>query len=157
MTLINQITDSLPFHNMVIKNKAGELTHEDSMRQLPFPGNCMNWNLGHLLVYRIQILDLINGTSESDEAEFAIYGAGSDLLTDSSKAIPLDQLLTRLEESANAVTATLEKMPLERLDEVIDEERGTTMAQRLGFYMLFHEAYHIGQLELLHELALSQK
>ncbi len=137
----------------IIKRKTEGLTHEDSMRQLPFPGNCMNWNLGHILVYRMQYLGVIDGASKPDPAEFAIYGGGSEPLTDSSKAIPLPALLARLDDATAQVIAALESMPAERLAEIYDAERGTTLEDRLIFYLIFHESYHAGQLEILHELA----
>ena len=28
------------------------LAHQDSLMQLPFRGNCMNWTLGHVLLCR---------------------------------------------------------------------------------------------------------
>ena len=53
------------------------------------------------------------------------------------------------------VVAALEKMPESRLDEVWNEERDVTVDQQLHFYLVFHEAFHVGQLEPLHELALA--
>ena len=55
------------------------------------------------------------------------------------------------------VVAALEAMPEERLSEIFDTERGTTVDDRLQFYIIFHESYHAGQLEILHELALAEK
>ena len=55
------------------------------------------------------------------------------------------------------VIAALESMPVERLAEIHDAERGTTVEDRLTFYLIFHESYHAGQLEILHELALAHK
>ena len=46
-------------------------------------------------------------------------------------------------------------MPASRLEEVLDEEQGITVDERLHFYLVFHEAFHVGQLEPLQELALS--
>ena len=141
--------------NNVIKQKTEGLTHADSMLQLPFPGNCMNWILGHLLVYREQTLGVIDGVTEPDEGELALYGFGSEPMTDPDKAIPLETLLTRLDDASERVIAAFEKMPASRLDEVLDEGPNVTVAQRLHFYLVFHEAYHVGQLEPLYELALA--
>ena len=47
--------------NNVIKQKTEGLTHADSMLQLPIPANCMNWILGHIMVYREQYLGVIDG------------------------------------------------------------------------------------------------
>ena len=66
--------NSLGTNNRVIKQKTEGLTHADSMLQLPFPANCMNWILGHILVYREQYLGVIDGVSSPAEGEFALYG-----------------------------------------------------------------------------------
>jgi len=152
-----QYIESLKRIDGIIKRQTAGLDHADSMRQLPFPGNCMNWNLGHILVYRAQYLGVIDGISKPDAAEFAIYGGGSQPLTDSNKAIPLQTLLSRLEDATAQVVAALTAMPVQRLAEVYDQERGTTVDDRLSFYLVFHESYHAGQLELLRELALASK
>jgi uncharacterized damage-inducible protein DinB len=157
MPSTTQYINHLRLIDRLIKGKVEGLSHEDSMRQLPFPGNCMNWNLGHLLVYRMQYLGVIDGVSKPDPAEFAIYGAGSEPLTDSAKAIPLATLLTRLDDASAQVIAALETVPAEKLAEVYDAEKGTTVDDRLQFYAIFHESYHAGQLELLRELALDGK
>ena len=141
--------------NNVIKQKTEGLTHADSMLQLPIPANCMNWVLGHIMVYRMQYLGVIDGVSEPDEGEFALYGFGSEPLTDPDKAIPLETLLARLDDLSAQVVAALEEMPESRLEEVWNEERNVTVDQQLHFYLVFHEAFHVGQLEPLHELALA--
>ena len=146
---------SLGITNHVIKQKTEGLTHADSMLQLPFPGNCMNWILGHILVYRMQYLGVIDEVSKPDEGEFALYGFGSEPMTDSDKAIPLETLLARLDDASEQVVAALKAMPESRLEEVLDEEQGVTVDERLHFYLVFHEAFHVGQLEPLQELALS--
>jgi len=150
-----QYINHIQFIDRLIKGKTEGLSHADSMRQLPFPANCMNWNLGHILVYRMQYLGVIDGSSQPDPDEFAIYGAGSDPLTDSAKAIPLETLLARLDEASATVVAALQAMPAQKLSEIFDAEKGTSVDDRLQFYMIFHESYHGGQLEILQELALS--
>ena len=149
-----QYTNQIQLIDRIIAGKTEGLTQADSMKQLPFPGNCMNWNLGHLLVYRYRILGVIDGVTEADPDEFALYGAGSEPLTDSDLAIPLETLLARLNEVSAALIAALQAMPSERLSEMYDAENGTSVDDHLQFYLIFHESYHTGQLELLQELAL---
>ena len=148
-----QYVNHIQLIDRIIKGKTEGLSHTDSMKQLPFPGNCMNWNLGHILVYRAQYLGVIDGASKPDADEFALYGAGSEPLTDSAKAIPLETLLTRLDDASADLIAAIDAMPDAKFSEILDEERGTTVDDRLQFYMMFHEAYHVGQLEQLYELA----
>ena len=133
------------------------LSHEDSMKQLPVPANCMNWVLGHILIYRIRNLGVIDGVTQPDPAEWTLYGAGSEPLTDSAIAIPLETILTRIADASAVLISALESMPQERLGEIFDAESGTTIDERLNYYLVFHEAYHLGQLEVLQELALAGK
>ena len=117
----------------------------------------MNWNLGHILMYRAEYLGLLDDISKADEAEFAIYGAGSEPLTDSEKAIPFETLLSRFKASSAQVISALENTTPEKLAEVVDEKRNLTVDDRLSFYLVFHESYHTGQLEILYELAMADK
>ena len=53
------ITGIFEINYNVIKQQVDGLTHEDSLLQLPFRGNCLNWVLGHILVSRNRALTLI--------------------------------------------------------------------------------------------------
>ena len=145
----------IEFVDRVVKMRVEGLTHADSMKQLPFPANCMNWNIGHLMVYREQYLGAIDGISKADEAEFALYGASSEPLTDSNKAMPLDTLIERLDASSERLKAALLAMPPAKLNEPYDSHAGQTLDDYLHFYAVVHEALHLGQLEILRELALA--
>lgn len=142
-------------HN--IKKQTENLTHEDSMKQLPFPGNCMNWNIGHILVYRDEYLGAIDGVSAPDAAEFAIYGGGSEPLTDGAKAIPLEILVERLDASSARLKVAFQSLTSEKLNSPYESWAGNTLDDHLHFYVVVHEAMHLGQLEILRELALAQK
>ncbi|MEM7334724.1 MAG: DinB family protein, partial [Chloroflexota bacterium] len=145
----------IEFADRIIKMRTEGLTHADSMKQLPFPANCMNWNLGHLMVYRDQYLGVIDGLSQADPEEFKLYGAGSDPLTDSEKALPLEMILERLETASERLKAAFIALPPDQLDESFESFAGETINDYLHFYAVVHEALHLGQLEILRELALS--
>ena len=141
--------------NRNIKTQTEGLTHADSMKQLPFPANCMNWNIGHIMVYRDEYLGVIDGVSRPDASEFAIYGAGSEPLTDSSKAISLVTLIERLDASYERLKTAFQSLPPEKLNEVHESHAGNSLDDYLHFYVVVHEAYHLGQLEILREFALA--
>ena len=151
----SQYINRIEFVDRVIKMRIEGLTHADSMKQLPFPANCMNWNIGHIMVFRDQYLGAIDGVSAADPAEYAIYGAGSDPLTDSAKAIPLDTLIERLAASSKRLRAAFQSLPPEKLNEPYESHAGETLDDYLHFYVVVHEAIHLGQLEILRELALA--
>ena len=148
---INRIEDV----DRSIKMQIEGLTHADSMRQLPFPGNCMNWNIGHIMVYRDEYLGAIDGVSVPDAAEFAIYGGGSEPLTDSNKAMHLAALIERLDSSSEHLKTVFQSLTPEKLNVPYESWAGNSLDDYLHFYVVVHEAYHLGQLEILRELALS--
>ncbi len=102
-----QYIDRIEYVDRSIKMRIEGLTHADSMKQLPFPANCMNWNIGHIMVFRDVYLGAIDGVSAPDSAEYAIYGAGSEPLTDTSKAMPLDTLIEQLDASSAALKSSI--------------------------------------------------
>lgn len=154
-----QYIDRINYGDRFIKLRTEGLTHADTMKQLPFAANCMNWNLGHIMVFRDYCLGAfkgIAGLSAINPDEYAIYGAGSERLTDDSKAMPLETLLERLDETSEQLKAALQSFPVEKYDELYNTHNGP---QRLDDYLLayvvVHEAVHLGQLEVGRKLALS--
>jgi uncharacterized damage-inducible protein DinB len=156
MPTASQYIDRIEFSDRIIKMRTEGLTHADTMKQLTFPANCMNWNLGHILVFRDVYLGAIDGISAADPAEYAIYGAGSEPLTDSSKAMPLETLIERLDESSERIKSVLLSLQSDRLNEMYESHSGPQLLDDyLLFYIVVHEALHLGQLEILRELALA--
>jgi uncharacterized damage-inducible protein DinB len=146
-----QYINRIAFADRMIKLSTEGLTQADTMKQFPFPANCMNWNLGHILVFRDRCLGAIDGTIEADPAEYAIYGAGSEPLTDPSKALPLDVLLERLDERSEQIKDALLSLPVEKFSEPYKTH---TLDDQLIIYIMTHEALHVGQLEILREFVL---
>lgn len=137
-----------------IQEFAAGLSHAQSLIQPPANGNCMNWVVGHIACYRNRVLSLLGlppaldpqiaGRYPRDSAPVLRDEPGIGSLADLVAAIaasqaPLAAGLAALSGSAAAETLTLGSFTMSRAD-----------------FMLFyfrHEAYHIGQLELLSALA----
>ena len=151
--LIESYIENLHFHNRVIRMRTEAITHAESLLQLPIPANCLNWQLGHLLVYREDILGVVTGEGGSDPAEFAIYGAGSPQMTDGANAIDVDTLKSRLLGLTEPLETALRSASAEHYAKMYNEERQMTVNGMVRFYLLFHEPYHIGQIEIFQELA----
>jgi hypothetical protein len=115
----------------------------------------MNWNIGHILVIRDRSLGAIDGVSAPDPAEYTIYGPRSEPLTDSSKAIPLETLIERLDESSERLKDAFQTISPGKLDELYESNKGKSLDDYLLHYVVVHEAIHLGQLEILRELALA--
>ena len=73
-----ELTGMLARNLGVIERQTGGLTHADSMLQLPFRGNCLNWVLGHIMVYRDAMLKMADAEPLWDKARTMAYGYGSE-------------------------------------------------------------------------------
>jgi hypothetical protein len=136
----------------IIARQTEGLTHADSLLQLPFRGNCLNWVLGHLLVYRDKALELLGESPILSESQVRRYQRGSETLTDGEAALALDTLLAVLRQSHERLVAVLGNVAADRLEAIADEENRRTVGERIEF-MHWHETYHVGQLEILRQLA----
>lgn len=137
----------------VIKRQAAGLTHEDSLLLPPFRSNCLNWVLGHIVKGRNEALERLGAEKLWPIEWMAQYTTGSDLELARANALPLEQLLTDLEETQTRLESALNDASDELLDSQIQvDERPTTVRARLdGLH--WHETLHAGSLELLRQLA----
>lgn len=139
----------------IIKRQTEGLTHRDSVLQLPFRGNCLNWVLGHIVDTRNTVLRLLGEEPVLDEAAIRKrYGHGSEpVCADGPDVVKLEKLLEALEQSQERIAAGLARATPEDLAKETQSHLGTTtVAQRL-FFMYYHETYHTGQTEYLRQLA----
>jgi hypothetical protein len=147
-----KLIEVLQRHQWVIQAQTKDLTHEDSLLQLPFRGNCMNWVLGHIAVNRDKMLPALGQTSLVDDATADLYERDSEPVREGDEVPTLEELLDLLDQIAEQMTAGLEEVSPETLAAVRDQERGFTVTDWIEF-LLWHEAYHVGQLEILRQLA----
>ncbi len=138
--------------NWIVDKQANGLSHAESMLQAPFRANCFNWILGHVLVSRDQALVLLKAEPTLNSAETTLYETDSEALTDPDKAVPLEGLLNKLNESLTRLSASLQNASDETLNAIYNEEQGTTVGERIAS-LHWHETYHLGQLEILRQLA----
>ncbi len=125
----------------------------ESLLQLPFRGNCLNWVVGHLVTAREDSLTLLGLPGVLSKSEQSIYGYGSEPLVDASRASDLDDLLKKLDESFNLLTGSLEKLSQSEADRQVEIWKGPMPLWRALSFMFWHESYHTGQLEQLRQLA----
>jgi hypothetical protein len=138
-------------HWVIVKQTEG-LTHADSLMQLPFRSNCLNWVLGHIMVYRDKVLELLGEASILSESEARLYKRESTPITDSDSSVRLEKLLKGLEQSQERLLAGLKIVTPDTMDERVDEGKEQTVRERIEF-LQWHETYHVGQLEILRQLA----
>ena len=138
----------------LIKAQIKDLSDAEMLIQPTNGGNCMLWTLGHLTESLIMILHYLDGETPENLADLSRFKRGSEPILG-----PDAGLMT----SADLIEAyeTLHQTILDKLDPMTDvdfneEVPGFGQPARRGwmlFFMEFHHAYHIGQLELLRNLA----
>ena len=136
-------------------NVAG-VSHEQSLIQPSPAGNCLNWVLGHLLAIYNDVLPLLGRPSVISDGSLARYARGSAPIVRPSDALPLAHLFSAWDDACTSVDAGLAALPPSRLAEPAPMSPTGDANETVGsllFTVLFHQAYHAGQLGLLRRLA----
>ena len=143
------IIQDFEFHNMLIHRFVEGVSHEESILQLPFEHNCMNWILGHIVTNRSHMLETVDAAHAWQKDVRALYHTGTSPITPERPSVKFETLIAHLDESVILLMAALENVSEEWLEENHSNYRGekTRYAHVTGFH--WHESFHIGQLEIL--------
>jgi uncharacterized damage-inducible protein DinB len=136
----------------IVEQQTKGLSHADSLLQLPFRANTMNWVLGHVLHGRNKILQQLGQPLVLDDAITSRYERESEPMTDEAEAVPLETLLAAIADSQERIVAALNEVSEADLAVIYNEKRQTTLGDWIEFQH-WHETYHVGQLEILRQLA----
>ena len=150
----NDLVDAFARNVNVIKMQTDGLTHEDSLRQLPFRSNCLNWVLGHIAENRDHVLELLGEPPQIGELG-ARYKRGSDPLTEAGHGtLRLEEIHAWLDRAQEHMAPALMRMDDAAWSREVkmSNNRTATVGQRV-FFLYFHETYHVGQTELFRQLA----
>ena len=154
MITANDLTEGFARNVNIIKMQTKDLTQEDSLRQPPFHGNCLNWVLGHIVENRDHILELL-GEQPQMGALGARYKRGSEPLTEANDGVlQLDELVAWLDRAQERIAPAIARMDdaAWAREVMVGNNRKTTVGQRV-FFLYFHETYHVGQTELFRQMA----
>lgn len=133
------------------------VSHEESLLQLPFDANCLNWVVGHIVHGRNTALTVLGEPALWPEEVAARYRTGSRPITGLGAARELAALLVDLQATHERLVDALGAMDDEALAETAVTDRGEKPRAEHVSGLQWHETYHIGQLELLQALAISQR
>lgn len=136
----------------IIEQQTKGLSNADALLQLPFRANTMNWVLGHVLHGRNQILSQLGQRPIMRDEIAHLYKRDAAPVTSKETAVPLDKLLTAFADSQVRILAALEQADGSDMAVIYNEERQMTVGDWLEFQH-WHETYHVGQLEILRQLA----
>lgn len=109
----------------------------------------MNWILGHIISRRQTSLEALGSEPLWGEQRLRLYKTGSDPITSADRAVPFSALLDDLQRSMQLLQTVLEHASPEQLDRVVVNDRGEKSATEHLEGFLWHETYHIGQLDIL--------
>lgn len=145
------------FHTMLIHRFVDGVTHEESIWQLPFEHNCMNWILGHIVANRSHVLEVFTISHAWRDEILGRYHTETPPVTPESESVQFDQLITYLDESVTLLKPALAQMTDEQIDTLHTNYRGekSRYDHAKGFH--WHEAFHLGQLEILQAFIASKR
>lgn len=139
----------------ILKRQTQDLTHEQSLIQLPFRANCMNWIVGHVVTNRNNVLKLLKAVDLIEDVDLSPYQRESEPITPESKGIlQLEELLEMLERSQEHLKRLLEEITDPEVARTVAFFGNTemTVGEWLQFFF-FHDAYHTGQAEIMRQAA----
>jgi len=154
MSLQSELVEDYSRNTRLIHLHLDDLNHADSLLQPGGTGNSLNWILGHLLLCRAEMLELLEQPSPVSVESLARYDSESQPIGPHSTDVwkfedllaswdPVDAAF--LQAIQNASDATLQKL-------FSTGNREMSIYRRIHFFF-FHEAFHIGQFEILRHLA----
>lgn len=139
----------------IIKMQTEGLSQEDSLIQLPFRANCLNWVVGHTLANRCNILNLLGADDLRPGVNLDHYERESNpVLGPGEGVMVLSELLAHLETAQQRLEDALEKESEESLQRPAPyRERPEQPVAFWLFFLYFHDSYHVGQTEILRQAA----
>lgn len=144
---------SLKLSGTVVNRNCDGITQEDSLIHPKPNGQNFNWVLGHMVKVRNEILGLIGKKPLYEEGKFHIYTpkdfVAADALDVSELRESFNALQRELEEGVQSMTAEKLRQPASFTPK---EDTKDTIGSLLTTIM-WHEAYHAGQLGILRRLA----
>ncbi len=151
-----KFSDQYSFQTQLVQRLVEGVSHEESMLQLPFEANCMNWILGHIISRRQSALETLGAESLWAESQLSHYKTGSDPILSSEQAIRFETLMDDLQRSLSILQSALQDAD-ETLDRIVINDRGEKTAGQHIEGFLWHETYHTGQLEVLRAYIIAER
>jgi uncharacterized damage-inducible protein DinB len=132
----------LKFNNRVLNINLAGITQEESLKSPEAGGNCINWVLGHIIVSRNDINEIVGLGKISDERLENLYSRGTQNINRENA----EKIETLLEIFNGSQKALEDKVAETDLSSNADSLKELT-------FLAFHEAYHTGQTGLLRRVA----
>ncbi len=145
----------LSYTHYVICRNAEDLSREESLLARPTGASHANWVVGHILSTRQKTLALLGRERTCDQAVEDLYERGTEPPTEAD-ATPLDELLAGVTAAQEGILAGLDAATPGMLSAAAPFSPGNRDDETVGSLLatlVFHEAYHSGQLGILRRAA----
>jgi hypothetical protein len=130
------------YNHFVINENFKDVSQQDSLVSSPSGGNCMNMVLGHIVVTRDALLEILGFEGMCNEKMNKIYAQGVPQVK-KDEAVDKNLLLKIFNESQEKIMKVLPETDISSDEEKVKNITGLS----------FHEAYHAGQLGVLRRIA----
>lgn len=125
---------------MVLNRNLKDITHAESLVTPAQGGNSINWILGHIIVSRDDIRELI-GLDKLCGDEMKMYHRGAENV-DPGELVEFKRLLDMYNEGQKMIEDKLKEIDL----------RDDNEKYRMVTFLAFHESYHTGQTGILRRI-----
>lgn len=131
-----------------IKESTRGISQIESLQEIISGVNCLNWQVGHVVVARTNFLVILDVPSIWTWDMIKIYIPSSAPISETSHSLAFQKLLEDLDKTQALLVESLNKVDTAGLQLIKEDE---TVAERLAFYAA-HEAWHAGKIELISRL-----
>jgi hypothetical protein len=143
------LSSAIAFNNRALRANLDGVTHEASLLQPP-GGNCINWQLGHIVRHRNYMLETLGAPTVWNAEAQARYDRGSQPITAAGADVAhLDALRRESDLAAERILAALAAAD----DAAFSAPARTSTVAQWLLFLAQHEAYHVGQIGLLRRVA----
>jgi len=150
MSRAEELIQAYATNTWLIGRLTDGITHDESLLQPPFPTNCTNWILGHILVSRNESMRMSFGENMWPEALIKRYDSGSEPITREDESVRyLNDLTKDFQESQEGLISFLRNLTDNDLEQEYEGKKGRRARWLCIRGLHWHETYHIGQLEML--------
>ena len=130
--------------------RASQRVFEDVLKADPECGMA-HWGTALSLLWNPHVPPPAKNLAEGAAAR---YDSGSEpILGEGEGVLPLETLLTTLDQGQERIAAVLGQGNAETLTRAIPFSGRSVSAAQHAFFLYFHDTYHVGQAELLRQLA----
>ena len=140
----------------VVRLNVDGITQAESLIQPRPAGNCLNWVMGHLLCTYQHVLPMLEQFPVMKASALERYDRGSHPIMNPGDARELSELMRAWDETVKRVDAGLGALPASSLSKPAPFSPTCDPNETVGSLLsaiLFHQAYHTGQMGLLRRIA----